>query len=111
MLKVTFIALDGSRYNVNVPAGFTILEAAQSNGVPMLGTCGGSMICSTCHVKINLQQRKLLPEPSEDEENTLDLAFGVTADSRLGCQVYLTAELDELEILLTSTSPNDFSPT
>jgi 2Fe-2S ferredoxin len=44
-----------------------------------------------------------LPPPSEDEEDTLDLAFGVTADSRLGCQVKLTEAMDGIRIRLVAT--------
>ena len=103
MLKVTFITSDGSRMAVQALPGCTVLEAARANDVPMLGTCGGSMICGTCHVMIGPADRARMPAPSEDEEDTLDLAFGVKADSRLGCQVTLTQDLDGLEVRLAPT--------
>jgi 2Fe-2S ferredoxin len=100
MPHVTFIAPSGERTPVEVPHGMTILEAAHANGVGLPGTCGGSMVCATCHVMICAADRAKLPPPSENEEDTLDLAFGVTDDSRLGCQVTLTDELEGMDIRL-----------
>ena len=103
MPKVLFLQMDGIERLVDVPAGTTILEAAKANDLPMVGTCGGSMVCATCHVMIAADDRARLPPPTEDEEDTLDLAFNVTGDSRLGCQIRLTEELDGIRIRLTST--------
>lgn len=103
MPKVFFLQIDGSEREVEVVAGTTILETARANAFPMTGTCGGSMVCATCHVMINALDRARLLPPSEDEEDALDLAFGVTADSRLGCQIRLTEEMGGIRIRLTST--------
>ena len=103
MPKVFFVRVDGVEQPVDVPSGTTILEAAKANDLPMVGTCGGSMVCATCHVMIDTTDRAKLPPPTEDEEDTLDLAFGVTSDSRLGCQIQLSEQLDGIRIRLTST--------
>jgi 2Fe-2S ferredoxin len=103
MPKVTFVEMDGERREVVVPAGTTVLEAARAHDLPITGTCGGSMVCATCHVMIAAEDRARLPPPSEDEEGTLDLAFGVTPDSRLGCQIRLTEATEGICIRLTST--------
>jgi ferredoxin len=103
MPRVTFLDRDGGQRDIDVPAGTTVLEAARANDLPITGTCGGSMVCATCHVMIDAADRAKLPAPSEDEEGTLDLAFGVTADSRLGCQIRLTEATDGIRIRLTST--------
>ena len=103
MPRVVFLQMNGAEREVQVPAGTTILEAAKANDLPMVGTCGGSMVCATCHVMIDAPDRARLPSPSENEEDALDLAFGVTADSRLGCQIRLGDELDGIRIRLTST--------
>jgi 2Fe-2S ferredoxin len=103
MPKVTFVQMDGSERAVEVAPGTTVLEAAKAHDLPMVGTCGGSMVCATCHVKICAADRARLLPPSEDEEDTLDLAFGVTADSRLGCQIQLTEAVEGIRIQLTST--------
>ena len=103
MPKVIFVDMDGGRRELEVAAGMTVLEAARAHDLPITGTCGGSMVCATCHVMIDAADRARLPPPSEDEEDTLDLAFGVTADSRLGCQIRLTDKSDGIRIRLTST--------
>ena len=102
MPKVTF-QMDGEQREIDVATGTTVLEAARAHDLPITGTCGGSMVCATCHVMIAAADRAKLPPPSEDEEDTLDLAFGVTADSRLGCQIRLTDAADGICIRLTST--------
>jgi 2Fe-2S ferredoxin len=103
MPRVTFIEMEGFEREIEVAAGTTVLEAARAHDLPITGTCGGSMVCATCHVMIAADDRAKLAPPSEDEEDTLDLAFGVTADSRLGCQIRLTAASDGIRIRLTST--------
>ena len=103
MPRVVFITVDSRAHPVEAKAGSTVLEAAQASGVPMLGTCGASMVCATCHVMIDAAGRAGLPPPSEDEEDTLDLAFGVTSDSRLGCQVHLSDSMEGVEIRLAPT--------
>ena len=103
MPHLIFITVDGCRMPVEVPPGTTILEAARANDVPMLGTCGGSLVCGTCHVKIPSAARARIAPPSEDEEDTLDLAFGVCSDSRLGCQVKISDALEGAEITLAPT--------
>ncbi len=103
MPRVTFLEMDGGRREIDVAPGTTVLEAARANDLPITGTCGGSMVCATCHVMIAAADRARLPPPSEDEEDTLDLAFGVTADSRLGCQIRLSSATDGMCIRLTST--------
>ena|ERR1700731_1980060 len=55
-----------------------------------LGACEGSIACSTCHVIIPKEYYHPLPEPSDDENDMLDMAFGLTETSRLGCQVRLS---------------------
>jgi 2Fe-2S ferredoxin len=104
MPRVTFISQDGRHTTVEAAVGLTILQVARECGVDLPGTCGGSMVCATCHVRIDAAYRSKLPPPSEAEEDTLDLAFGVTADSRLGCQIELTDSLDGIEIRLAHTT-------
>lgn len=100
MPRITFIDASQAQTPVTVPAGTTILEAAHAHGVGLPGTCGGSMICATCHVMIGAADRARLPAPTEEEEDTLDLAFGVTGDSRLGCQIKLSAEHEGMLVRL-----------
>jgi ferredoxin len=71
-----------------------------------LGACEGSLACSTCHVYLDEQSYNKLPEPSDDENDMLDLAFGLTEYSRLGCQVVASPELDGMVITLPPATRN-----
>ena len=65
----------------------------------MEGACGGSCACSTCHVIVqNEDMYDKMEEPSDDENDMLDLAFGLTETSRLGCQVQMSKELDGIVV-------------
>ena len=96
MPKMTFIERDGTRREVDAPLGLSVLEIAHRNEIDIEGACEGSLACSTCHVIVDPEWYELLKEASEDEEDMLDLAFGLTATSRLGCQIIITEELDGL---------------
>ena len=107
MPKMTFISPDGkTRKEVEAPVGLSVLEIAHRNGVSLEGACEGSLACSTCHVVIDPEWYELLREASEDEEDMLDLAFGLTATSRLGCQIIITEELDGLTVRLPASTRN-----
>ncbi|PCH36726.1 ferredoxin [Wolfiporia cocos MD-104 SS10] len=72
------------------------------------GACEGSVACSTCHVILSPEHYDLLPEPEDDENDMLDMAFGLTDTSRLGCQVKITRELDGMTATLPSATRNMF---
>ena len=106
MPKMTFIERDGSRREVDAPIGLSVLEIAHKHGIDIEGACEGSLACSTCHVIIDSEWYELLKEASEDEEDMLDLAFGLTQTSRLGCQIIMTEELDGLTVKLPQATRN-----
>jgi ferredoxin, 2Fe-2S len=106
MPKMTFIERDGTRREVDAPLGLSVLEIAHENAIDIEGACEGSLACSTCHVIIDAEWYELLKEASEDEEDMLDLAFGLTATSRLGCQIIITEELDGLVVKLPASTRN-----
>ncbi len=106
MPKMTFILNDGSRKEVDAPVGLSVLEIAHRNDVPLEGACEGSLACSTCHIVVDKDDYERLPEASEDEEDMLDLAFGLTHTSRLGCQITITDELDGLTVSLPTATRN-----
>jgi 2Fe-2S ferredoxin len=106
MPKMVFIERDGRRKEVEAPLGLSILEIAHRNDVDIEGACEGSLACSTCHVIVEPEWFDLLPAPSEDEEDMLDLAFGLTKTSRLGCQVKITEEVDGLTVRLPAGTRN-----
>ena len=103
MPKIKFVE-NGETKEVDAPVGLSILEIAHKNDVDLEGACEGSLACSTCHVIVNEEHFDKLPEPSEEEEDMLDLAFGLTSTSRLGCQCIMTDELDGLEATLPEES-------
>jgi len=109
MPKMTFIERDGKRREVDAPLGLSVLEIAHKHGVDIEGACEGSLACSTCHVIVDPEWHELLKDPTEDEEDMLDLAFGLTQTSRLGCQIIMTEELDGLTVKLPQATRNMMS--
>ena len=106
MPKMTFIKTDGTRVEVEAPVGLSVLEIAHRNDIDLEGACEGSLACSTCHVIVDPEWYETLKEPTEDEDDMLDLAFGLTHTSRLGCQIKMTEELDGLTVRLPSATRN-----
>ena len=106
MPKMTFINTDGSRQEVEAPVGLSVMEIAHRNNVDLEGACEGSLACSTCHVVVDAEWYDVLEPASEDEEDMLDLAFGLTHTSRLGCQIKMTEELDGLTVSLPGATRN-----
>ena len=100
MPKIVFLSSDGSRNEVDAPAGWSILEVAREHNIEMEGACEGSMACATCHVIVDPDWYARLQSKSEEEEDMLDLAFGLERTSRLGCQITITEELDGLVLRL-----------
>ena len=106
MPKIVFVEPDGTENEFEVANGLSVLEAAHTNGIALEGACEGSLACSTCHVLVDAKCFDQLDEPSEDEEDMLDLAFGLTETSRLGCQIIMCDELDGLRVTLPSATRN-----
>ena len=106
MPKMTFIERDGTHREVDAPLGLSVLEVAHKHGVDIEGACEGSLACSTCHVIVDPSWYGKLPKASEDEEDMLDLAFGLEKTSRLGCQLVIKPELDGLVVKLPASSRN-----
>ena len=104
--KVTFIDLKGLRTDIDARSGMSILEIAQSNGIDIEGACEGEMACSTCHLIVDSNWFDRLEVASEEEEDILDLAFGLTRTSRLGCQITLTEDLDGIVFSLPNETNN-----
>jgi 2Fe-2S ferredoxin len=107
MPKMTFISPDGKQHkDVDAPLGLSVLEVAHRNDIDLEGACEGSLACSTCHVIVCPDWFDKLEEPTEAEEDMLDLAFGLTRTSRLGCQIRITEKLDGLTVTLPSATRN-----
>jgi 2Fe-2S ferredoxin len=106
MPKMTFVERNGAAREVDAPLGLSVLEIAHRHGVDIEGACEGSLACSTCHVIVDSNWFPKLAKPTEDEEDMLDLAFGLEQTSRLGCQIVMTQALDGLEVKLPAATRN-----
>ncbi|MCC7167845.1 MAG: ferredoxin family 2Fe-2S iron-sulfur cluster binding protein [Rhodospirillales bacterium] len=106
MPKMTFIDREGKPRTVEAPEGLSVLEIAHRNKIELEGACEGSLACSTCHVIVDPAWFGKLKAASDDEEDMLDLAFGLTQTSRLGCQIVMTKELDGLSVKLPAATRN-----
>ncbi len=104
-VKIIFVCKGGKK-EFQVPVGTTVLEAAHNNDIDLEGACEGSLACSTCHVVVEESFYTKLEAPTEDEEDMLDLAFGLTPTSRLGCQIIMSKELDGLTLVVPSETRN-----
>ena len=100
MPKLTFIEKDGNHKQVEAPVGLSVMEIAHRFDVDIEGACEGSLACATCHVIVDEGWYERIGEPSDDEEDMLDLAFGLKPTSRLGCQIVMSEDLDGLVVAL-----------
>ncbi|BAT76913.1 hypothetical protein LR48_Vigan01g286000 [Vigna angularis] len=106
-ISVTFIDKDGEETHIKVPVGMSMLEAAHENDIELEGACEGSLACSTCHVIVmDVEHYNKLEDPTDEENDMLDLAFGLTETSRLGCQVIAKPELDGIRLAVPAATRN-----
>lgn len=96
IIHVTAIDREGQEHLLEAPTdmNMNIMELCKSYELPVLGTCGGMALCSTCHIYV--LSNHALPNMNTDEENILDQAFFVNEQSRLGCQIQLHESMDGL---------------
>ena len=106
-IKFKFLYLaDKKEVEVEANEGQSILEVAHQNDIDIEGACDSSLACSTCHVILPEDTYKKIPSAVEEEEDLLDMAFGLTPYSRLGCQVKVTKEFDGITINIPSATKN-----
>jgi len=99
MTKLTIVAFDGTRFDLNVDDGSTVMENAVRNSVPGIeAECGGACACATCHVYVDDEWTAKVGSPEAMEEDMLDFAFDVRPSSRLSCQIKMTGTLDGLVV-------------
>lgn len=101
MPQVKFIEFNGTKHDIAVDDGQTIMEAATSNLVPGIDAdCGGECSCATCHVLISAYWQTKLSPRSDTEESMLDLNPDRTDESRLSCQIVMSDSLDGIVVNL-----------
>jgi 2Fe-2S ferredoxin len=99
MPKIVFTGPGGRRREIDAPPGITLMEAARQNGVDgIVAQCGGACACATCHVYVDPAWLGRLQPPEEMEEGMLGTAWEPRTNSRLSCQIHITADLDGLEV-------------
>ncbi len=99
MTKLTIVAFDGTRFDLNVDEGSTVMENAVRNSVPGIeAECGGACACATCHVYVDEEWTEKVGGPEAMEEDMLDFAFDVRPNSRLSCQIKMKSALDGLVV-------------
>jgi len=100
MAKITYIEHNGTRHEVEVATGLTVMEGARDNGIPGIeADCGGACACSTCHVYVDPAWVEKLPAKEDMEEDMLDFAYEPDPGrSRLTCQLKVSDALDGLVV-------------
>jgi ferredoxin len=104
-IKIIFIE-NNKEIEVEASVGLSVLEVAHENNIDLEGACEGSLACATCHVILEEKIYNILEQPAEAEEDMLDLAFGLTHTSRLGCQIILTKELNGMRVRVPPATRN-----
>ncbi|TRW95335.1 2Fe-2S iron-sulfur cluster binding domain-containing protein [Paracoccus sp. M683] len=102
MVKLTYIAADGGRTEIQAEAGDNVMHAAIAHDVDgIVGECGGSMMCATCHCYVDDEWAARTGERHDGEDDMLECAASeLRPTSRLSCQIKLTDDLDGLVIHL-----------
>eukprot|EP01036_Dinobryon_divergens_P022958 gene22958-31264_t len=105
-IKINWRIRDGSLVVSHAKVGDVLLRVAQSHGVELEGACEGVCACSTCHTILEDSLYGTLPEPTEIEEDMLDLAFGLTPTSRLSCQLKVDESFEGATFSLPKATRN-----
>jgi ferredoxin-2, mitochondrial len=100
MINVIVIDREDTIHHLECPTdmGLNMMELCKSYDLPVQGTCGGMALCASCHCYILSEHE--LREASDDEIAMLDSAFFVQENSRLGCQIRLSDDLEGLTVRL-----------
>lgn len=100
IIQITVEDREGKEHLLDAPTdmAMNLMEVCRSYELPVEGTCGGMALCASCHVYVNSDHQ--LSEPSDDEEDMLDQAFFVEHNSRLGCQIKMSDQIDGLKVKL-----------
>ena len=103
MAKITYIEHTNKEHTVEVQNNLSVMEGAVQNNISGIDAdCGGSMACATCHVYVDEKWFGKLPNKENAEEDMLDMAFEPNKFSRLGCQITVTNDLNELVVKMPS---------
>jgi ferredoxin-2, mitochondrial len=105
-IRLSFLQPDDSIKEVDARVGESFLQVAHRNDIDLEGACEGVCACSTCHLIFPVDVYDNLQEPSEEEEDMLDMAYGLTETSRLGCQIVVVPEMDGITVEMPKATRN-----
>ncbi|MFN4003967.1 MAG: 2Fe-2S iron-sulfur cluster-binding protein [Hylemonella sp.] len=105
MPQITYIEASGQSTTIDLPEGWSLMQGATANGIEgILGECGGSCACATCHCYVEETRLDDLPPPSDNELAMLEnVAAERRPNSRLACQIKATPKLQGLIVRLPVT--------
>ena len=99
MPRIVFVEPSGEIREVEAPVGISVMEAAKQRGVTgIVAQCGGACACATCHVYVDAGWFAKLPPAEDMEQGMLESAWEPRSNSRLSCQITITAKLDGLRV-------------
>ncbi|CAG8439193.1 7428_t:CDS:2 [Ambispora leptoticha] len=105
-VKINIITREGDKHTIQANEGDSIMDITMAHDIDLECACEGSLACSTCHVIVDPKYYEKLDEPTDEENDMLDLAFGLTETSRLGCQIVMKPELDGITVTIPSATRN-----
>ncbi|CAI5448814.1 unnamed protein product [Caenorhabditis angaria] len=106
VVNITYVLRDGTEKKIRGKVGDNVMFLAHRYDIEMEGACEASLACSTCHVYVENGFIDKLPEPLEEEDDMLDMAPALKDNSRLGCQIVLSKELDGIRVVLPTMTRN-----
>lgn len=105
-VNISYVDRDGERHTIKGKVGDNVMYLAQRHDLDVEGACEASLACCTCHVYVKEEFYDKLGEPTEEEEDMLDLAPFLQENSRLSCQIILSKDIDGMEVQLPSATRN-----
>lgn len=107
IIEITVIDREDKEHKLEAPTdmAMNVMEVCKAYELPVKGTCGGMALCASCHCYVLSDHE--LPEPSDDEEDMLDQAFFVEPNSRLGCQIRISEEIEGLVVKLAEVGEDE----
>ncbi len=99
MPRIVYVQPDGSRNEVDIKVGYSVMEGATSRGIPgIMADCGGQAVCATCLVTMDEDWLARSGQRTPDEIEMLDVAENAGPNSRLSCQIVMREDLDGLTV-------------
>ena len=106
-MKLYVTDQNGTVHKIEGEDELQLMEAIRDADLPIKAECGGACACATCHVYVDPEFKAVVGEPDEDEQDMLDLAFELTENSRLSCQIVLGPQHEGLKVTLAPGSEID----